>query len=149
MIVHISDTMFFNFTLKSFGVLGYLIAICSLLFSCAPQVSEKEYFLSQQRDERLTGVWVNLDPFSKQETDFENEYTSKGELYDIYKGKRGKAYYYYTKRNILYMLTLGDGLKVSDRIHKLEYQFSEDNGLLILKELNTPNKEVMIWKRRR
>ncbi len=47
------------------------------------------------------------------------------------------------------MLTLGDGLKVSDRIHKLEYQFSEDNGLLILKELNTPNKEVMIWKRRR
>lgn len=42
-----------------------------------------------------------------------------------------------------------EGLKVSDRIHKLEYQFSEDNGLLILKELNTPNKEVMIWKRRR
>ena len=31
----------------------------------------------------------------------------------------------------------------------LEYQFSEDNSLLILKELNTPNKEVMIWKRRR
>lgn len=59
-------------------------------------------------------------------------------------GKKGRAYYYYTKGNTLYMLTLGDGLKVSDRIHELEYQFSEDNGLLILKELNTPNKEAMI-----
>ena len=135
--------------MKSLRVWGYLIAICSLLFSCAPQMSEKEYFLSQQRDKRLTGVWVDLDPVSKQETDFEREYTSKGEFTDIYKGKRGKTYYYYTKGNTLYMLTLGSGLKVSDRIHKLEYQFSEDNDLLILKELNAPDNEAMIWKRRR
>lgn len=129
--------------LKSFVIGGFAIIISSLLFSCTPEAVEKEFFQSQHRDERFFGMWANLDQFSKQETGVVVEYTASGELFYTNDGERGgRIFYYYTKENILYVLTLGSGFKVSSRIHEFEYQFLEEDSLLILQPIDSKEKTV-------
>ncbi|KGN66967.1 hypothetical protein HQ38_00450 [Porphyromonas crevioricanis] len=145
--------MFYKFFIKLSGILGCLITSVMFLCSCSSKISEQDYYLSQQRDNNLTGIWIYIDPETNKETENLDEYKgTTGELIHLNfaENSRIRKEYYYTKGGIIYILTLGDKKgKVSERTRKLEYKFSEDKQFLYLKEPNSSNTNTMIWKRKK
>ena len=122
----------------SFGALGILACLFSTVFilsSCKPDLSERDFVLSQKRDDRLIGSWKRI--YSSPEDNYSliKEYTSAGEVKQYDNGEQSfLKQYFYTKNNILYVFQLGDGFKRSNRTWEFEYRFSEDENMLYIKE---------------
>lgn len=122
----------------SFGVLGILACLFSTVFilsSCKPDLSERDFVLSQKRDNRLIGSWKYIYSSPEDNTILIREYTSNGEVKRYNNGEQSLLkHYFYTKNNILYVFQLGDGFKRSNRTWEFEYRFSEDENMLYIKE---------------
>ena len=112
-----------------------LISTVFILSTCKPDLSERDFVLSQKRDNRLIGSWKRI--YSPPEDNYSliREYTSAGEVKQYDNGKQSfLKQYFYTKDNILYEFQLGDGFKRSNRTWEFEYRFSEDENMLYVKE---------------
>ena len=122
----------------SFVALGFLACLFSTVFilsSCKPNLSERDFVLSQKRDNRLIGSWKHIYSSPEDNDILIKEYTSAGEIKRYNNGKLFfLKYYFYTKDNILYEFELGDGFKRSNRTWEFEYRFSEDENMLYVKE---------------
>ena len=122
----------------SFGALGILACLFSTVFilsSCKPDLSERDFVLSQKRDNRLIGSWKYIYSSPEDNDILIKEYTSAGEIKRYNNGELFfLKYYFYTKDNILYELELGDGFKRSNWTREYEYRFSEDENMLYIKE---------------
>ena len=117
---------------RGMRLLAIALAMIGFL-SCNSSDSEKEQFLSRQRDARFFGTWTVLDSETG-EGFYDVVYTPEGESYQVRDGKRDSfTEYYYTKGDILYKLFPGDGIKRSSSIHEFIYRFSEDNKSLTLR----------------
>lgn len=122
----------------SFVALGFLVCLFSTVFilsSCKPDLSERDFVLSQKRDNRLIGSWKYI--YSPPEDNYSliREYTSAGEVRQYDNGEQSfLKQYFYTKDNILYVFELGDGFKRSNWTREYEYRFSEDENMLYVKE---------------
>ena len=122
----------------SFVALGFLACLFSTVFilsSCKPDLSERDFVLSQKRDNRLIGSWKYI--YSPPEDNYSliREYTSAGEVRQYDNGEQSfQKQYFYTKDNILYVFELGDGFKRSNWTREYEYRFSEDENMLYIKE---------------
>lgn len=138
-------------TRRHLALVSGLMLLGIFLGSCTSEPSQKDYFVSQQRDSRLTGIWVLIDPRTNEMTEYEDEYIGcTGELIhlNLEKTSRIRKEYYYTVGNHLHTLTLGDKGKVAERTHQMEYRLSQDGRYLYLKELNASDSEIMTWKRK-
>lgn len=122
----------------SFGALGILVCLFSMVFilnSCKSDLSERDFVLSQQRDNRLIGSWKYIYSSPEDNTILIREYTSTGEVKQYDNGEQSfLKHYFYTKNNILYVFELGDGFKRSNWTWEFEYRFSEDENMLYVKE---------------
>lgn len=122
----------------SFGAFGILVCLFSTIFilsSCKPDLSERDFVLSQKRDNRLIGSWKYIYSSPEDNTILIREYTSNGEVKRYNNGEQSLLkHYFYTKNNILYVFQLGDGFKRSNRTWEFEYRFSEDENMLYIKE---------------
>ena len=117
------------------GILACLFSTVFILSSCKPDLSERDFVLSQKRDKRLIGSWKRI--YSSPEDNYSliREYTSAGEVRQYDNGEQSfLKQYFYTKDNILYVFELGDGFKRSNRTWEREYRFSEDENMLYIKE---------------
>ena len=117
------------------GILACLFSTVFILSSCKPDLSERDFVLSQKRDNRLIGSWKYI--YSPPEDNYSliREYTSAGEIKQYDNGEQSLLkQYFYTKDNILYVFELGDGFKRSNRTREYEYRFSEDENMLYVKE---------------
>ena len=134
----------------SFGALGILACLFSTVFilsSCKPDLSERDFVLSQKRDNRLIGSWKYI--YSPPEDNYSliKEYTSNGEVRKYDNGELFfLKHYFYTKDNILYEFELGDGFKRSNWTWEYEYRFSEDENMLYIKERGDDSIEYK-WQR--
>ena len=78
----------------SFGALGFLACLFSTVFilsSCKPDLSERDFVLSQKRDNRLIGSWKYI--YSPPEDNYSliREYTSAGEVRQYDNGELGRV----------------------------------------------------------
>ena len=67
----------------SFGALGILACLFSTVFilsSCKPDLSERDFVLSQKRDNRLIGSWKYIYSSPEDNDILIKEYTSAGDL---------------------------------------------------------------------
>ena len=117
------------------GILACLFSTVFILSSCKPDLSERDFVLSQKRDNRLIGSWKYIYSSPEDNTILIREYTSNGEVKRYNNGEQSLLkHYFYTKDNILYVFQLGDGFKRSNRTWEFEYRFSEDENMLYIKE---------------
>ena len=117
------------------GILACLFSTVFILSSCKPDLSERDFVLSQKRDNRLIGSWKYIYSSPEDNTILIREYTSNGEVKRYNNGEQSLLkHYFYTKNNILYVFQLGDGFKRSNRTWEFEYRFSEDENMLYIKE---------------
>ncbi len=116
--------MISNNLIKSI-ITGIVVIFCLSLYSCSNDRAEEiARFKSEYRDPRLIGKWINLDDKSmiyllKNNGEFvsihkTNKYTSK------------TIEYFYTKDDNFYILTPGDGIKISLSIEECKYKLSKD-----------------------
>lgn len=119
----------------AFGILACLFSTVFILSSCKPDLSERDFVLSQKRDNRLIGSWKNIRLSPEDDYILIREYTSDGEVKQFDNGEQSfLKHYFYTKDNILYVFELGDGFKRSNWTWEFEYRFSEDENMLYVKE---------------
>ena len=112
-------------------ILTCLLSTVFMLSACKPDLSERDFVLSQQRDNRLIGSWKKIRISSENNYSIIREYTSDGKIKQYDNGKLSlQKQYFYTKGNILYVFELGDGFKVSNWTWEYVYRFSEDGNIL-------------------
>ena len=129
------------------GILACLFSTVFILSSCKPDLSERDFVLSQKRDNRLIGSWKYIYSPSEDNYSLVKEYTSNGEVRKYDNGELFfLKHYFYTKDNILYEFELGDGFKRSNRTWEYEYRFSEDENMLYIKERGDDSIEYK-WQR--
>ena len=128
------------------GILACLFSTVFILSSCKPDLSERDFVLSQKRDKRLIGSWKNIRLSPEDDYILIREYTSDGEVKQFDNGEQSfQKHYFYTKGNILYIFELGDGFKRSNWTWEREYRFSEDENMLYVKERG--GSEESKWQR--
>ena len=112
-------------------LLTMLVATVFMLSACKPDLSERDFVLSQKRDNRLIGPWKNIRVSPEDNYSLIREYTSDGKIKQYDNGEPSlQKQYFYTKGNILYVFELGDGFKVSNWTWEYVYRFSEDGNIL-------------------
>ena len=115
-------------------ILTCLLSTVFMLSACKPDLSERDFVLSQQRDNRLIGSWKKIRISSENNYSIIREYTSDGKIKQYDNGKLSlQKQYFYTKGNILYVLALGHGLKASNWTWEFVYRFSEDGNILYIR----------------
>ena len=134
-----SKIRFVLFTLLS------LFSVFSLISCFSEDVSKVQYFKSQNRDKRFFGKWQLV---TKDMREGENCYILKPDGTRLHLAKGGKTIgyeqYYYSEKNILYILDTGGG-KRSSHIKRYIYKFSEDGQTLYEKDAD--NLYEFTWKR--
>ena len=112
-------------------ILTCLLSTVFMLSACKPDLSERDFVLSQQRDNRLIGSWKKIRISSENNYSLIREYTPSGKIKQYDNGKLSlQKQYFYTKGNTLYVFELCDGFKVSNWTGEYVYRFSEDGNIL-------------------
>lgn len=90
-----------------------------------------EYFMNQQRDPLLIGKWR---PFNTDTQEFYSdhtiEYRANGEMVIHHHNGKEEVTYFYTKGNVIYHLSMGDGFKIRTGVWSERYRFEEHNTFL-------------------
>lgn len=123
--------------------LSSILVLCAIMFftsSCfgPPEEHTPEFFMRQSRDQQLVGTWVHRSQDSEGNSDERTERTfhANGELLvtsynQDNKITRKKRRYWYTKGNVLYILTPGQGLKLANWVDEWTYKIENGTDLLI------------------
>ena len=115
-------------------ILTCLLSTVFMLSACKPDLSERDFVLSQKRDNRLIGSWKKIRVSLEDNSSLMREYTLDGVIKRYDNGELShEKQYFYTKGNILYVLALGHGLKASNWTWEFVYRFSEDGNILYIR----------------
>ncbi len=126
-------------------ILTCLLSTVFVLSACKPDLSERDFVLSQKRDSRLIGSWKHI-RIPEDNYSLIREYTPSGEIKQYDNGEPSlQEQYFYTKGNTVYVHELGDGFKVSNRTWKYVYRFSEDGNILYIRR--TDDSLESKWQR--
>ena len=127
-------------------ILTCLLSTVFMLSACKPDLSERDFVLSQQRDNRLIGSWKKIRVSLEDNSSLMREYTLDGVIKRYDNGELShEKQYFYTKGNTVYVHELGDGFKVSNRTWKYVYRFSEDGNILYIRR--TDDSLESKWQR--
>ncbi|MDD7438010.1 MAG: hypothetical protein PUK66_04120 [Bacteroidales bacterium] len=120
--------------MKAKIVLLVIFSMLMLVLSGCYRYSKEEtpeYFMNQERDPLLVGKWQAFNTDTQEfYGDHTIEYKENGECLIISSNGNETKLYFYTKDNVIFTLTMGDGCKIGRGVMKQLYRFEENNTLL-------------------